>query len=113
MREMLDVTAAIIGQNLGGQVALVTDGRFSGATRGLMIGHVSPEAQRGGPLAVVANGDIITIDVPNRALRLELSDQALRTRLISWKEPPLKCSKGALFKYANIVQSAAIGAVTS
>jgi dihydroxy-acid dehydratase len=113
MREMLAVTAAIIGQNLGDKVALVTDGRFSGATRGLMIGHVSPEAQRGGPLAIVANGDIITIDVPNRTLLLEVSDGVLQTRLNSWKEPPLKCSKGALFKYASTVQSAAIGAVTS
>jgi dihydroxy-acid dehydratase len=113
MREMLAVTAAVIGQNLGDTVALVTDGRFSGATRGLMIGHVSPEAQRGGPLALVANGDIITIDIPNRVLRLELPDQVLLARLNSWKEPPLKTTKGALFKYASLVQSAAMGAVTS
>jgi dihydroxy-acid dehydratase len=113
MREMLAVTSAIVGQGLGEKVALVTDGRFSGATRGLMIGHVSPEAQNGGPLAVVENGDTITIDVPNRVIRLEVPDQILEERLRRWKEPPLKSSKGALFKYASLVKSAANGAITS
>jgi dihydroxy-acid dehydratase len=113
MREMLAVTSAIVGQGLGEKVALVTDGRFSGATRGLMIGHVSPEAQNGGPLAVVENGDTITIDLPNRIIRLEVPDQILEERLSRWTEPPLKFSKGALFKYASLVKSAANGAITS
>lgn len=113
MREMLAVTAAIVGQDIGQRVALITDGRFSGATRGLMIGHVSPEAQEGGPLAVVADGDVITIDVPNRILRVELSDKILRDRLDAWVEPALRFAKGALFKYATLVQSASNGAVTS
>lgn len=112
MREMLDVTAAIVGLGLGESVALVTDGRFSGATRGLMVGHVSPEAQRGGPLAVIADGEIITIDVSERILRVELTESILQNRLVSWSEPPLKVGKGALLKYANLVQSASIGAVT-
>jgi len=112
MREMLGVTAGIVGEGLGETVALVTDGRFSGATRGLMVGHVSPEAQCGGPLAIVGNGDLITIDVPKGEIRLELTDSEIQERLNRWSEPGLKVTKGALFKYANLVSSASEGAIT-
>ena len=111
MREMLAITAAIVGQGLGDQVGLVTDGRFSGATRGLMVGHVSPEAQAGGPLAVLRDGDIIEIDAERRILQVDLTDEELASRLNNWKQPELKYKKGALFKYAKLVQSAAEGAV--
>lgn len=111
MREMLAITAAIVGQGLGEQLGLVTDGRFSGATRGLMVGHVSPEAQAGGPLAVLRDGDTITIDAERRILKVDLTDEELASRLKGWKQPELKYKKGALFKYAKLVQSAAKGAV--
>src|SRR5213078_724547 len=87
MREMLGVTAAIVGEGLGESVALITDGRFSGATRGLMIGHVAPEAARGGPLAAIAEGDTIAIDVEARQVNVELSDGAIQDRLARWREP--------------------------
>ena len=87
MREMLSVTAAIVGEGLGGSVALLTDGRFSGATRGLMMGHVSPEAALGGPIAAVHEGDTIHIDINQRVLEVEVSDAALRQRLAQWKPP--------------------------
>ena len=112
MREMLAVTAAIVGAGLGESVALVTDGRFSGATRGLMVGHVAPEAARGGPLAAVRDGDVIVIDTAARALTLELSSAELRERLASWTAPPPRYSTGVLAKYARLVSSASTGAVT-
>ena len=87
MREMLSVTAAIVGEGLGGSVALLTDGRFSGATRGLMAGHVSPEAALGGPIAAVHEGDTIHFDVNQRVLEVEVSDAALRQRMAQWKAP--------------------------
>jgi len=111
MREMLSVTAAIVGQGLGEKVALVTDGRFSGATRGLMIGHVSPEAQVGGPISVLKDGDHVTIDVERRLLRVDLTAEELSSRLSEWKAPELKYKRGALYKYAKLVHSAAEGAV--
>jgi dihydroxy-acid dehydratase len=112
MREMLAVTAAIVGAGLGDTVALLTDGRFSGATRGFTVGHVSPEASRGGPLAAVADGDTIAIDVVNRRLDVELSDSEIKARLASWAPPPPRYQTGVLAKYARLVSSAATGAVT-
>jgi dihydroxy-acid dehydratase len=113
MREMLAITAAIMGQGLGDEVALVTDGRFSGATRGLMVGHVSPEAQVGGPLAVLKEGDFVSIDAEHRKLNVEVNDEELATRVRNWKQPELKVKWGALYKYSKLVHSAAEGAVCS
>jgi dihydroxy-acid dehydratase len=112
MREMLGVTAAIVGEGLGGSVALLTDGRFSGATRGLMMGHVSPEAALGGPIAAVHEGDTIHIDVNQRVLELELSDAALRQRLAQWTAPKPRYPTGVFAKYAALVSSASEGAIT-
>jgi dihydroxy-acid dehydratase len=112
MREMLAVTAAIMGAGLGESVALITDGRFSGATRGLMAGHVAPEAAAGGPIAAVREGDLITIDVEGRALRLEVSDEELRSRLGSWAPPAPRYASGVMAKYARLVSCASVGAVT-
>jgi dihydroxy-acid dehydratase len=111
MREMLSITAAIVGQGLGDKVALITDGRFSGATRGLMAGHVSPEAQVGGPISVLRDGDLITLDAKRRLLQIEVSEQELAARIRSWRAPELRYKKGALFKYATLVHSASEGAV--
>jgi len=111
MREMLAITAALVGQGLGEEVALVTDGRFSGATRGLMVGHVSPEAWEGGLLAGVRDGDPIEIDVPRRTLRVELADDEARRRLQGWARPSARYASGALAKYAKLVGSAAQGAL--
>jgi dihydroxy-acid dehydratase len=112
MREMLHVTAAIVGEGLGDEIALVTGGRFSGATHGLMVGHVSPEAVRGGPLAALREGDTIAIDVEARELRVELSDDELAARLADWAPPPPRYSNGVFAKYAVLVSSASEGAVT-
>jgi dihydroxy-acid dehydratase len=112
MREMLHVTAAIVGEGLGDAVALVTDGRFSGATRGLMVGHVAPEAARGGPIAALRDGDIVVIDVEGRQLRVELSDDELAARSREWSPPPARYTSGVLAKYAALVSSASEGAVT-
>ena len=111
MREMLAVTAAIVGQGLGEKVALLTDGRFSGATRGMMVGHISPEAQVGGPLAILRDGDMVTVDAENGVLKVDLSDAEIAARLKDWKPPELKYKRGVLFKYAKLVHSAAEGAV--
>jgi dihydroxy-acid dehydratase len=113
MREMLHVTAAIVGEGLGDSVALLTDGRFSGATHGFMAGHVAPEARHGGPIAAVRDGDTIVFDVAARELNVELSDEELAARLADWEDPPAKYSSGVLGKYARHVGSAAQGAVTS
>ncbi len=112
MREMLAVTAAIAGQGFGEKVALITDGRFSGATRGPMIGHVSPEAKEGGPIAVVREGDLITIDLPNRKLSLEIASKELDQRLHNWKSPAPRYTGGIFAKYAKLFSSASRGAVT-
>jgi dihydroxy-acid dehydratase len=112
MREMLGVTAAIVGAGLGETVALVTDGRFSGATRGMMVGHVSPEAARGGPLAALLDGDTVVIDLALRRLDVELDEGTLRDRLDAWTPPPPRYTTGAFAKYARLVSSAATGAVT-
>ena len=112
MREMLAVTAALVGQGLGQDVALVTDGRFSGATRGLMAGHLAPEAAVGGPIALVRDGDVIILDVPARKLDVDVSDEEMQTRRNAWQPPPPHYTTGALVKYATLVSSAAEGAVT-
>jgi dihydroxy-acid dehydratase len=112
MREMLHVTAAIIGEGLGDEVALVTDGRFSGATHGFMIGHVCPEASKGGPLAALREGDMVTIDVDARELHVELSDDELEARLRDWTPPEPRYASGVFAKYASMVSSASEGAVT-
>jgi len=111
MREMLSVTAAIIGQGLGEEVALITDGRFSGATRGLMVGHISPEAAVGGPIAALRDGDVITIDVEKNLIEVELSEEELENRLKNWSPPPPRYRKGVLARYAKSASSASKGAV--
>ena len=112
MREMLGVTAAIVGEGLGESVALLTDGRFSGATRGLMMGHVSPEAALGGPIAAVHEGDMIRIDVNQRVLEMEISDAEIQRRMSQWKAPKPRFATGVFGKYAALVHSASEGAIT-
>jgi dihydroxy-acid dehydratase len=112
MREMLGVTGAIVGEGLGESVALITDGRFSGATRGLMVGHVSPEAARGGPIAAIVEGDTVSIDLEARRLDVELDGQELVKRLAAWQAPEPRYRTGVFAKYASLVTSAAEGAVT-
>lgn len=111
MREMLSPTSAIAGMGLDKDVALITDGRFSGASRGASIGHVSPEAMEGGPIAVVREGDMISIDIPNGRLNVELSDEEIRERLKEWKAPEPRITKGYLGRYIKMVTSASKGAV--
>ena len=112
MREMLGVTAALVGQGLGESVALLTDGRFSGATRGLMAGHVSPEAAHRGPIAALREGDTITFDVTERTLSVHLSDEEIEDRLKDWQEPIPRYETGVFAKYAALVSSASEGAIT-
>jgi dihydroxy-acid dehydratase len=112
MREMLGVTAAIVGEGLGETVALLTDGRFSGATRGLMVGHVAPEAALGGPISAIQEGDVINIDVTTRKLDVEISDAALQERMKTWKPLEPRYDTGVFAKYAALVLSASEGAVT-
>ena len=112
MREMLAVTGAISGADLGDKVALLTDGRFSGATHGLMAGHVAPEAARGGAIAAVRNGDMIVFDIPKRKLQVELSAKEVRARMAKWKAPKPRYSSGVFAKYAAGVSSASQGAIT-
>jgi dihydroxy-acid dehydratase len=113
MREMLHVTAAIVGEGLSDEVALVTDGRFSGATHGFMAGHVCPEAVKGGPIAALREGDMIVIDVDSRRLDVELTDDEIRARLADHVSPPARVTRGALAKYAALVRPASEGAVTT
>ncbi len=112
MREMLAVTAALVGADLGDSVALLTDGRFSGATHGLMAGHVAPEAAHGGPIAALRDGDMVSFDVEGRRLDVELSDDEIRSRLGQWTPPKARYATGVMAKYAYLVSSAADGAVT-
>ncbi len=112
MREMLGVTSAIVGEGLGDSVALITDGRFSGATHGLMAGHVAPEAARGGPIAALRDGDIIVFDVVGRQLNVELTDAEIARRLKDWKPPAPRYAEGVFAKYAALVSSASEGAIT-
>ena len=111
MREMLHVTAALVGEGLGEEVALITDGRFSGATHGLMVGHVAPEAARGGPIAALRDGDTIELDVEARELRVLLSDDELAARLYASVAPPTRYATGVFARYARDVSSASEGAV--
>jgi len=113
MREMLHVTAALVGEGMGDEVALITDGRFSGATHGLMVGHIAPEAFRGGPLAIVRDGDPIVLDVENRVLDLDLPAEEIASRLAAWTPPAPRYTSGVFAKYAAHVSSASEGAVTS
>jgi dihydroxy-acid dehydratase len=113
MRELLHVTAALVGEGLGDEVALITDGRFSGATHGLMVGHIAPEAFRGGPLAVVRDGDTIVLDVESRRLDLDIPTDELEARLAEWTPPAPRYTRGVFAKYAEGVSSASEGAVTS
>jgi len=112
MREMLGVTGAIVGANLAESVALVTDGRFSGATHGFMVGHVAPEAASGGPLAGVVEGDSIAIDITGRRIDLEVAPETLAERLAAWQAPEPRYRTGVFAKYCALVSSASDGAVT-
>ena len=113
MREMLSVTAAIVGEGLGESVALITDGRFSGATRGLMLGHIAPEAAARGPIAAVRENDVIEIDIAKRTAQVEISDNTLKQRLAEWKPRPPVYTSGVFAKYAALVSSASEGAITT
>jgi dihydroxy-acid dehydratase len=113
MREMLHVTAALVGEGLGDEVALITDGRFSGATHGLMVGHIAPEAARGGPIAAVREGDTIVLDIENRRLDLDVPEDEVARRLAEWTPPAPRSTRGVFAKYAAEVGSASEGAVTS
>ena len=113
MREMLGVTAAIVGAGLGDSVALLTDGRFSGATHGLMAGHVAPEAIKGGPIGAVKNGDMIVFDIAKRTLTVELSQKEIKARLKKVKQPLPRYTSGVMGKYARHVSSASEGAITT
>jgi len=112
MREMLAVTSALVGQGYGETVGLITDGRFSGGTHGMVVGHIAPEAQVGGPIAIIQNGDIITIDADKNELSIDLSDQEIARRLQSWQAPEPHYKSGVIAKYAKLVSSASEGAVT-
>jgi dihydroxy-acid dehydratase len=112
MREMLHVTAAIVGEGLSEAVALITDGRFSGATHGFMVGHIAPEASKGGPLAALREGDTVVIDVDRHELNVELSEEEIAERLAGWVEPEPRYRRGVLANYATLVSSASEGAVT-
>jgi len=112
MREMLSPTSALIGAGLGDAVGLITDGRFSGGTYGLVVGHVAPEAAVGGTIALVEEGDPITIDAERRLLQLDVPEKEIARRRARWKPPKPKYTSGVLFKYAKLVSSASEGAVT-
>lgn len=112
MPEMLKVTAAIMGAGLGQEVAMITDGRFSGGTHGFVVGHIAPEAYEGGTIALLENGDILIIDIPNNRIDVRLSDEELKVRLGRWKKPELRIKQGILFKYAQSVSSASEGCIT-
>ena len=109
---MLKPTAAIVGLGLGKDVALITDGRFSGGTHGFVVGHISPEAQIGGLIALVEDGDFISIDADKNTISLEVDTQILESRKLNWKQPELKVQKGILYKYSKSVTSASLGCIT-
>ena len=111
MQEMLTPTSAIAGMGLDAHVALITDGRFSGGSRGASIGHVSPEAMQGGPIAIVRDGDLIAVDIPGKTLTLKLSDQEIKDRLSKWTPPPPRITRGYLSRYSRMVSSGSEGAV--
>jgi dihydroxy-acid dehydratase len=112
MREMLAVTSAIVGQGLGDKVALLTDGRFSGASHGFIVGHIAPEAAEGGPIAFVRDGDTLVLDTDKRELSMQVSEDELKKRKAQWKAPKPRYTTGVMAKYARLVSSASTGAVT-
>jgi dihydroxy-acid dehydratase len=112
MREMLSPTSAIMGKGLGSDVALITDGRFSGGSHGFVVGHITPEAAEGGPIALVEDGDTITIDAVSNRIELDVPDSELAQRLSAWQAPQPRFTRGVLAKYARTVSSASLGAVT-
>ena len=112
MPEMLTPTSAIMGAGLGDDVALITDGRFSGGSHGFIVGHVTPEAQVGGPIALVEGGDTITIDATENTIAVALDSETIDARRAAWSAPPLKAQRGTLYKYIKCVKSAAYGCVT-
>jgi dihydroxy-acid dehydratase len=112
MREMLGPTSAIMGRGLGKDVALITDGRFSGGSHGFVVGHITPEAHVGGPIGVLKNGDVITIDARTRTIDVAVSEAEMATRLAAWKQPKPRYTRGVLAKFAATVRSASEGAVT-
>ena len=112
MREMLSPTSAIMGKGLGKEVALITDGRFSGGSHGFVVGHITPEAYVGGPIALIKNGDAITIDAEKREINLDISAGEMRKRRAAWSAPKPRYTRGVLAKYAHLVTSASLGAVT-
>ena len=112
MPEMLTPTSAIMGAGLGQDVALMTDGRFSGGSHGFIVGHVTPEAQDGGPIALVRDGDRVTIDAERNLIEVDLTDDELAARRAAWTAPPLKATQGTLYKYIRCVRSASQGCVT-
>ena len=112
MPEMLTPTSAVMGAGLGSDVAMITDGRFSGGSHGFIIGHVVPEAQEGGPIALVEDGDVISIDAETNTLDLEVDAEVLKSRRAEWSMPPYKARRGTLFKYIKVVSDASRGCVT-
>ena len=112
MPEMLTPTSAIMGAGLGDSVALITDGRFSGGSHGFIIGHVVPEAQEGGPIALIKDGDLVTIDARKNSIDMHVTDDELSRRRANWQMPPYKASRGTLFKYIKMVKTASEGCVT-
>ena len=112
MPEMLTPTSAIMGAGLGGDVALITDGRFSGGSHGFIVGHVVPEAQQGGPIAFVRDGDVVSINGTTNTLNIDVSEQEMDARRAGWQAPPFKATRGTLFKYIKNVKSASEGCVT-
>ena len=112
MREMLSPTSAVMGRGLGKEVALITDGRFSGGSHGFVVGHITPEAYEGGPIAIIQNGDSITIDAEKRSITLDIPQSEIDVRLRKWSPPKPKYTQGVLAKYAKLVSSAHEGAVT-
>jgi dihydroxy-acid dehydratase len=109
---MLTPTSAIMGAGLGADVAMITDGRFSGGSHGFIIGHVVPEAQEGGPIALIRNGDMITLDATRNVIHVDISDAEMQKRRTAWKMPPYKATRGTLYKYIKTVKSASEGCVT-
>jgi dihydroxy-acid dehydratase len=112
MPEMLTPTSAIMGAGLGAEVALLTDGRFSGGSHGFIIGHIVPEAQEGGPIGLIRDGDVITIDAERNVLSVDVSDQEMAARREAWRMPPYKATRGTLYKYIKNVKDASQGCVT-
>ena len=112
MPEMLTPTSAIVGAGLGNDVALLTDGRFSGGSHGFIVGHITPEAQEGGPIALVKNGDMLTIDAENNTIHVRITDEEMARRRQAWTAPPYKATRGTLYKYIQNVKSASQGCVT-